>query len=70
MAVFNGELIIKVEFEDFQVGVGYGYTSEIIKHKCLEQAYARSTCSKIKELKDPRFTLTVERKKVNWGRHS
>ena len=23
MAVFNGELIIKVEFEDFQVGVGY-----------------------------------------------
>ena len=70
MAVFNGELIIKVEFENFQVGVGYGYTSEIIKHKCLVQAYARSTWSIIKELKDPRFTLTVERKKVNWGRHS
>ena len=66
MAVFNGELTIKVEFEDFQVAVGYGYTSEIIKHKCLEQAYARSTWSKLKELRDPRFKVTFERKKVNW----
>ena len=70
MAVFNGEVTIKVEFEDFQVAVGYGYTSEIIKHKCLEQAYARSTWSKIKELRDPRFKVTVERKKVNWGKQS
>ena len=64
MAVFNGEVTIKVEFEDFQVAVGYGYTSEIIKHKCLEQAYARSTWSKIKDLKDPRFKVSVVRSSV------
>ena len=63
-AVFNGEVIIKVKFEDFQVAVGYGYTSEIIKHKCLEQAYARSTWSKIKDLKDPRFKVSVVRSSV------
>ena len=64
MAVFNGEVTIKVKFEDFQVAVGYGYTSEIIKHKCLEQAYARSTWSKIKDLKDPRFKVSVVRSSV------
>jgi hypothetical protein len=44
MAIFSGE----VKFKDIQVAVGYVMTSAIIKHKCIEQAYAKSPWSKIK----------------------
>ena len=42
MAVFSGEVTIKVKFKNLKVAVGYGMTSAIIKHKCVEQAYAIS----------------------------
>ena len=42
MAIFSGEVTIKVRFKDIQVVVGYGMTSAIIKHRCVEQAYAKS----------------------------
>ena len=38
MAVFSGEETIKVKFKNLKVPVGYGMTSAIIKHKCVEQA--------------------------------
>ena len=38
MAVFSGEVTIKVKFKDLQVAVGYGMTSATIKHKCVAQA--------------------------------
>ena len=34
MAIFSGEVTIKVRFKDIQVAVGYGMTSAIIKHRC------------------------------------
>ena len=37
MAVFSGEVTIKVKFKNLKVPVGYGMTSAIIKHKCVEQ---------------------------------
>ena len=43
MAIFSGEVTIKVRFKDIQVAVGYGMTSAIIKHRCVEQAYAKSS---------------------------
>jgi len=46
MAIFSGEVSIKVKY--IQVGVGYGMTSAIIKHRCVEQAYTRSPWSKVK----------------------
>jgi hypothetical protein len=48
MAIFSGEVTIKVKFKDIQVAVGHGMTSAIIKHRCVEQAYAKSPWSKIK----------------------
>ena len=38
MAIFSGEVTIKVKFKDIQVAVGYGMTSAIIKHRCVKQA--------------------------------
>jgi len=64
MAIFSGEVTIKVKFKDIQVAVGYGMTSAIIKHRCVEQAYARSTWSKIKNLKDDRFEVIVEKENI------
>jgi len=61
MAVFSGEVTIKVKFKDLQVAVGYGMTSVIIKHKCVEQAYAISPWSEIKDKRDGRFEVIVEK---------
>ena len=64
MAVFSGEVTIKVKFKDLQVAVGYGMTSAIIKHKCVEQAYSRSPWSEIKDKRDGRFEIIVEKENV------
>ena len=64
MAVFSGEVTIKVKFKNLKVPVGYGMTSAIIKHKCVEQAYARSPWSKIKDTRDDRFEVVVEKEKL------
>jgi hypothetical protein len=64
MAVFSGEVTIKVKFKDLQVAVGYGMTSAIIKHKCVEQAYAISPWSEIKDKRDGRFEVIVEKEKL------
>ena len=60
MAVFSGEVIIRVKFNKIQIPVGFGMTSAIIKHRCVEQAYAISPWSKIKDSRDKRFEVTVE----------
>ena len=60
MAVFSGEVTIKVKFKNLKVAVGYGMTSAIIKHKCVEQAYATSPWSQIKDARDKRFEVKVE----------
>lgn len=64
MAVFSGKVTIKVKFKDLQVAVGYGMTSAIIKHKCVEQAYAISPWSEIKDKRDGRFDIVVEKEKL------
>ena len=64
MAVFSGEVTIKVKFKDLQVAVGYGMTSAIIKHKCIEQAYAISPWSEIKDKRDGRFEIIIEKENV------
>ena len=64
MAVFSGEVTIKVKFKDLQVAVGYGMTSAIIKHKCVEQAYAISPWSEIKDKRDRRFYVAVQKEKL------
>ena len=60
MAIFSGE----VRFKDIQVAVGYGMTSAIIKHRCVEQAYAKSPWSKIKNQKDDRFVVVFEKENI------
>ena len=64
MAIFSGEVTIKVKFKDIQVAVGYGMTSAIIKHRCVQQAYARSPWSKIKNQKDDRFEVIIEKEEL------
>ena len=64
MAIFSGEVTIKVKFKDIQVAVGYGMTSAIIKHRCVQQAYARSPWSEIKNQKDDRFVVVVEKENI------
>ena len=64
MAIFSGEVTIKVKFKDIQVAVGYGMTSAIIKHRCVEQAYAISPWSEIKNQKDDRFEVVVEKENI------
>ena len=64
MAIFSGEVSIKVKFKDIQVAVGYGMTSAIIKHRCVEQAYAKSPWSEIKNRKDDRFEVIVEKENI------
>ena len=49
MAVFSGEVTIRVKFNKIQIPVGFGMTSAIIKHRCVEQAYAISPWYQIKE---------------------
>ena len=53
-----------VKLKDIQVAVGYGMTSAIIKHRCVEQAYAISPWSQIKDARDKRFEVVVEKEKV------
>ena len=65
MAVFSGEVTIKVKFKNLKVPVGYGMTTAIIKHKCVEQAYAISPWSKMRDSKDERFEVIIEREKVS-----
>ena len=60
MAVFSGEVTIRVKFNKIQIPVGFGMTSAIIKHRCVEQAYAKSPWSQIKDARDERFEVTVE----------
>ena len=36
----------------------------IIKHRCIEQAFAKSPWSKIKNQKDYRFELIVEKENI------
>ena len=36
MAVFSGEVTIRVKFNKIQIPVGFGMTSAIIKHRCVE----------------------------------
>ena len=64
MAVFSGEVTIRVKFNKIQIPVGFGMTSAIMKHKCVEQAYAKSPWSKIKDTRDDRFEVTVEKEKI------
>ena len=64
MAIFSGEVTIRVKFKDIQVAVGYGMTSAIIKHRCVQQAYARSPWSEIKNQKDDRFVVVVEKENI------
>jgi hypothetical protein len=39
-------------------------TSAIIKHRCVEQAFAKSPWSKIKNQKDDRFMVVFEKENV------
>ena len=39
-------------------------TSAIIKHRCVEQAYARSPWSKVKNQKDDKFDVIVEKEDI------
>ena len=64
MAVFTGEVTIRVKFNKVQIPVGFGMTSAIIKHRCLEQAYAISPWSQIKDTRDERFEVVVESEKL------
>jgi len=64
MAIFSGEVTIKVRFKDIQVAVGYGMTSAIIKHRCVEHAYVRSPWSKIKNQKNDRFEVVIEKENI------
>ena len=65
MAVFSGEVTIKVKFKNLKVPVGYGMTSAIIKHKGVEQACASSPWAKIRDSKEERFEVTIEREEVS-----
>jgi hypothetical protein len=64
MAVFSGEVTIRVKFNEVQIPVGFGMTSAIIKHRCVEQAYAKSPWSQIKDSRDKRFEVVIEREKL------
>ena len=39
-------------------------TSAIIKHRCVEHAYAKSPLSKIKNQKDDRFEVIIEKENI------
>ncbi len=67
MAVFSGEVTIRVKFNKIQIPVGFGMTSAIIKHRCVEQAYAISPWSQIKDARDKRFEVTVEDEDIILG---
>ena len=64
MAIFSGEVTIKVKFNKIQIPVGFGMTSAIIKHRCVEQAYANSPWSQIKDTRDERFEIVVEKERM------
>ena len=64
MAVFSGEVTIRVKFNKVQIPVGFGMTSAIIKHRCVEQAYAKSPWSQIKDTRDERFEVFIENEKL------
>ena len=64
MAKFSGEVTFKVTFKDLGVPVGFGMTSSIIKHRCVEQAYATSPWSQIKDDRDERFEVVVEKERM------
>ena len=60
MTIFSGE----VKLKDIQVAVGYGMALAIIKHRCIEQAFAKSPWSEIKYQKDDRFEVIVEKENI------
>ena len=60
MTIFSGE----VKLKDIQVAVGYGMALAIIKHRCIEQAFEKSPWSKIKNQKDDRFEVIVEKENI------
>ena len=64
MAIFSGEVIIRVKFNKIQIPLGFGMTSAIIKHRCVEQAYAISPWSQIKDTRDERFEVVFEKEMV------
>ena len=64
MAVFSGEVTIRVKFNKVQIPVGFGMTSAIIKHRCVEQAYAKSPWSQIKDSLDERFEIIIDEEKL------
>ena len=64
MAVFSGEVTIKVKFNKIQIPAGFGMTSAIIKHRCVEQAYATSPWSQMKDCRDERFKIVVDKEKL------
>ena len=64
MAIFSGEVTIKVKFKEIQVAVSYEMTLAIIKHRCVQQAYARSPWSEIKNQKDDRFEVIVKKENI------
>ena len=64
MAVFSGEVTIRVKFNKVQIPVGFGMTSAIIKHRCVEKAYAKSPWSQIKDARDKRFEVFIENEKL------
>ena len=64
MAVFSGEVTIRVKFNKVQIPVGFGMTSAIIKHRCVEQAYAKSPWSQIKDSRDERFEVIIDEEKL------
>ena len=64
MAVFTGEVTIRVKFNKVQIPVGFGMTSAIIMHRCVEQAYAKSPWSQIKDTRDERFEVFIENEKL------
>ena len=64
MAVFSGEVTIRLKFNKVQIPVGFGMTSAIIKHRCVEQAYAISPWSQIKDTRDERFEVVFEKEMV------
>ena len=53
-----------MKFKNLKVPVGYGMTTAIIKHKCVEQAYAISPWSKMRDSNDERFEVTVEEEDI------
>ncbi len=65
MANFSGEITFKIKFKNLNVPVGFGMTTAILNHECLEQAYARSPWTKIsREIKRDNFSIERVSEKI------